>query len=147
MPGRWFAVSISAVVIAFVAVPAAGTVGFVRDLGRPSTASLAYDWFLEHVPVGTRVVVEAGALRLPNAYVTVDAHVLLRRPYDEYVADGAVYFLAASPDFQATLSDPNGHREAFEAYRAFFNRASLVASFDPVLGATGPRLRIYQVER
>jgi 4-amino-4-deoxy-L-arabinose transferase-like glycosyltransferase len=88
MHHRWLATSIGAVLIALVAIPTAGAVGFVRDLGRPSTARLAYDWFLNRVPPGTKVAVEAGALRLPNAYVTIDAHVFLRRSYDEYVADG-----------------------------------------------------------
>jgi hypothetical protein len=146
MPVRWLATSTAALVIALVGAPATGTVGFVRDLGRPSTVSLAHQWFLDHVPTGTKVVVEAGALRLPTSYITVDAHSLLRRPYDEYVADGVTYFLAASPEFQATLSNPTGHHEAFVAYRTFFDRASLVASFDPVAGVTGPGLRIYQVE-
>jgi hypothetical protein len=93
------------------------------------------------------VAVEAGALQLPNAYPSVGVPTLLRRSYDEYVADGVTYFLAASPDFQATLSDPAGHHEAFVAYRTFFERASLVASFDPSSGASGPSLRIYQVQR
>jgi len=147
MHHRWLVTSIGAVSIALVAIPAAGAVGFVRDLGRPSTAALAYEWFLSRVPPGTKVAVEAGALRLPNAYVTIDAHVFLRRSYDEYVADGATYFLAASPEFQATLSDPAGHREAFVAYQGFFERAFLVASFDPSSNVTGSRLRIYQVRR
>ena len=147
MPGRLLAVSIGAVLVVLLAMPATGAVGFVRDLGRPSTVGLAYQWFLEHTPPGTKVAVEAGALQLPNAYATVGVSTLLRRSYDEYVADGVTYFLAASPDFQATLSDPAGHREAFVAYRTFFNRASLVASFDPSSGVIGPSLRIYQVER
>jgi 4-amino-4-deoxy-L-arabinose transferase-like glycosyltransferase len=147
MPGRPLAASIGAVLIVLLAMPATGAVGWVRDLGRPSTVGLAYQWFLDHVPTGTKVAVEAGALQLPNAYPSVGVPTLLRRSYDEYVADGVTYFLAASPDFQATLSDPAGHHEAFVAYRTFFDRASLVASFDPSSGASGPSLRIYQVQR
>ena len=102
MPNRWLATSIAVLTIALLAMPAAGAVGFVRDLGRPSTVGLAYQWFLDHVPVGTKVVVEAGALRLPNEYTTIDVHTLLLRSYDE-VRGGR------SDSFSGGVAEFSGH--------------------------------------
>jgi hypothetical protein len=147
MAGLRLALPAAAFAIVLLAMPASSAIGMVRSMGQTSTGDLAYRWFLDNVPKGTKVAVEAGALLLPGEYQTVGVPSLLRKSYADYVADGVTYFLAASADFQGTLSDPVRNPEASAAYRTFFSDAVVVAAFDPLPNVTGPRLRIYRIAR
>src|SRR5262245_20232898 len=137
---------VSGAVIAFVlAMPVVRGIGFSRGLGQESTVDLAYRWIRANVAPGSRVIVEAGAIQLPPQYPSEQVRTLLMRPLDEYQRAGPKYLIAASPDFQATLVDPNVNPEAFASYRELLSGTAEVAAFDPNAAVSGPRLRIFQI--
>jgi len=138
----------SGAMIAFVlAMPVVKGIAYSRSLVQESTVGLAYQWIRGHIPPGSRVVVEAGALQLPPQYPSEQVPSLLIRPLAEYQRDGVKYLLAASADFQTSLVDPNANPEAFASYRALLAGAAEVAAFDPTSKVSGPRLRIFQIAK
>jgi hypothetical protein len=143
------AAAASAVIVLLLLTPAMGAWMLGRDLGRPSTVDLAYQWILANVPAGAgaKFAVEAGALRLPDSYPTVAVRLLTDRGYDDYASEGVTHLLAASPQFQASLRDPVTHRDAFVAYRTLLSRTAEVAAFEPSATVPGPSLRLYQMPR
>jgi hypothetical protein len=141
-----YAATTAALVVVLLAMPAMSAVSLSRSMGRPSTIDLAYEWFLAHVPPGTKVAVEGGAPHLPDPrYYSVFVRSLPDRTYDDYVRDGVTYLLAASPRLQAVLTDPAGNRDAAMAYRALLDRAEEVAEFNASGDVSGPSVRIYRL--
>jgi 4-amino-4-deoxy-L-arabinose transferase-like glycosyltransferase len=134
-----------AIVAAVLVTPVIKGIGYSRELGRPSTVDLAYQWIRTHVPNGARIIVEAGAMQLPPQYPSEQVRSLLVRSPEEYQKGGAQYLIAASADFQTSLVDPNANPEVFTAYRRLLGEAVEVAAFDPAPKLSGPRLRIFQL--
>jgi len=137
----------AAIVVLMLSAPAASSWVMVRDLSRPSTVDLAYQWILANVPANSKVVVESGALWLPEQYQLVVSRSLIDRSLDDYARDGVTYILAASPVFQATIRDPFANRDATVAYRSLLDRATEIAAFDPSATVAGPSIRLYRLPR
>ena len=143
---RWVPAMVGAGLAALVLVtPTVSAVEFGRSLVQPSTIGQAYDWILKHVPAGSKIAVEYGALRLPDRYPVVASRIFIARTSEDYRQQGVQYFLAASPEYQRVLANPGADPELTERYRALFASARLVASFDPTDRIAGPPLRIFQV--
>jgi hypothetical protein len=143
--GAWRRGVLAAAVIALLAIPVVKAVDFNVTLGRPSTVDLAVQWFYKNAPHGTKVAVEAGALHLPPQFATVGVHRLTQRSREDYLAEGVRYLLAASPEFQTTLADPNRDRATHAAYRQLLGGAPEVAAFDPGPRVAGPAIRIFEI--
>ena len=135
----------AALVLAILATPTVSAVQFSRGLAVQSTIGLAYGWIVSHVPEGSRVVVEYGALRLPSTYPTVGVRLLVSRTIDDYRKDDVDYLLAAGPEFQQVLRDPGADPPLTSRYRALFASTEEVAAFDPGEGIAGPPIRVFRL--
>jgi 4-amino-4-deoxy-L-arabinose transferase-like glycosyltransferase len=135
----------AALTVAILATPAISAVQFGRSLAGRSTIGAAYNWIVRHVPKGSRVVVEYGALKLPNTYPAVGARLLVSRTIDDYRQDGVDYFVAAGPEFQQVLRDPAADPSLTSRYRALLASTKEVASFDPGEGVGGPPIRVFRL--
>jgi 4-amino-4-deoxy-L-arabinose transferase-like glycosyltransferase len=127
-------------VVAVAAAPAARSIEFVRVISKTSTNALAYAWVLEHVPPGSKVVIERRHLLLPDTYRWETLPNLLTRDFDSYVADGVEYVVAV--DFTESPEHPDGR-----AYRDLFSRMELLKSFPPSADHPGPEVRVYRMPR
>jgi len=139
---RWVA---AAAVIAVLAVPVVRAVDFNVTLGRPSTVDLAVQWLYQHAPQGSKVAIEAGALHLPPQFATLGVHRLTQRNREDYLAEGVRYLLAASPEFQNSLLDPNRDRAVHTAYLQLLGGLPEVAAFEPGPTVAGPAIRIFEL--
>ena len=135
----------AALTLAILATPTVSAVQFSRGLAVQSTIGLAYAWIVSHVPEGSRVVVECGALRLPSTYPAAGVRLLVSRTIDDYRRDGVDYFLAAGPEFQQVLRDPGADPSLTNRYRALLASTEEVAAFDPGDGVTGPPIRVFRI--
>jgi 4-amino-4-deoxy-L-arabinose transferase-like glycosyltransferase len=137
----------AAVVVLMLAAPATASWSFSRGLSRPSTVDLAYQWMMANLPPDGKVVIEAGALRLPDRYQVVAVRFLIDRSFDDYAREGVTHLLAASPQFDAMLRDPRVNPDVSGAYRALLSRTAEAAAFEPSATVSGPRIRVYQLPR
>ena len=130
----------AALVAAAVAVPSARAVEFVKLISKTSTNALAYAWFLEHVPAGSKVAIERRHLLLPDRYQWETLPNLLTRDFESYVADRVEYIVAV--DFTESPQHPEGR-----AYRELFSRMELLKAFPPAADHPGPEVRVYRMPR
>jgi 4-amino-4-deoxy-L-arabinose transferase-like glycosyltransferase len=137
---------ITALTVAALLPPAVTAVGFVRTIGRTSTQAQAYAWLLEHVPQGSRVVIERFEVRLSEArynpaYVTS----LTEKTYDDYKRDGAKYLVATSQVYGPVMQAPQDARDAYDRYQAMFMMGKEVARFTPAPDRPGPEVIVLEV--
>jgi len=137
---------ITALTVAALLPPTVTAVGFVRTIGRTSTQAQAYAWLLEHVPQGSRVVIERFEVRLSEAryrptYVTR----LTEKTYDDYKRDGAKYLVATSQVYGPVMQAPEDARDAYDRYQAMFMMGKEVARFTPAPDRPGPEVIVLEV--
>jgi hypothetical protein len=137
----------AAVIVLMLAAPATASWSFSRGLARPSTVDLAYQWLVANLPPDAKIVIEAGALRLPDRYQATAVRFLIDRSFEDYAREGVTHLLAASPQFDAMLRDPRVNPEASGAYRTLLSRTAEAAAFEPSATVSGPRIRVYQLPR
>ena len=130
----------AALVAAAVAVPSARAVEYVKLISKTSTNALAYAWFLEHVPAGSKVAIERRHLLLPDRYKWETLPNLLTRDFESYVTDRVEYIVAV--DFTESPQYPEGR-----AYRELFSRMELLKAFPPAADHPGPEIRVYRMPR
>jgi 4-amino-4-deoxy-L-arabinose transferase-like glycosyltransferase len=127
-------------VAAVAAVPAARSVELVRLMSKPSTNALAYDWILEHIPPGAKIMIERRHILLPDRYDWETLPNLLTRDFESYVSEGVEYLVAV--DFTDSPEHPDGR-----AYRDLFSRLELLQEFHPGETHPGPAIRVYRLPR
>jgi 4-amino-4-deoxy-L-arabinose transferase-like glycosyltransferase len=141
-------VLITALTIAALLPPAWSAVSFDRTISRVSTAEIAYNWILLHVPAKSRVVVEKYDLRLPDSLYRLDyVNELTLRSYDDYVQSGAEYVVASSQAFGPVLAAPQGAPDRYARYRALFDQSQELFIVKQEPDHPGPELRIYRLAR
>jgi 4-amino-4-deoxy-L-arabinose transferase-like glycosyltransferase len=130
---------IAALTIMAVLPPAVRAIQLDRRLGRSSTQALAYAWIEQHVPRGSRFIIEADVLHLPDeSYPTIQ----IGRPSARVHDDGR-----ARADYLVTTSDVGPEFGRAPAGLEGHGLASLteVARIEPDSDRPGPTLRIYKL--
>ncbi len=134
------------VVIAALVRPTYLALHFDRDMAKTWTTQLAYDWVRQHVPPGSRIVIETRVLLLPPEFPAEYVKNLRLRSYDEYLSAGTQYLVASSGVYGRVLNAPEQFPGEHAEYVALFNRAPEIARFVPSGSNPGPELRILRVQ-
>jgi 4-amino-4-deoxy-L-arabinose transferase-like glycosyltransferase len=133
-------------VVIVLAGPTTASIASARDLGRVRTVELAYRWITEHVPPGSKIAIEAGALVLPDArYRAVFVPTLIDRSHEQYVAEGFDYLFASSERYKPAFDAPHLHRAAYNGYQTLFVQSLEVASFEGSDRVVGPDIRLFRL--
>ena len=132
--------------VAALLPPSVQAINWDRDAAKVSTVSLAYDWFVAHVPPGSKVTVETRNLLLPAQYRSENVAQLRAKSYDEYVADGVDYLIASSQSYGPYLTSPASFAREYAEYGRIFAQSREVAHFAPSNEHPGPELRILKVK-
>ncbi len=136
----------AAVILVALARPTYLAVQFDRNMAKTWTTKLAYDWVRQHVPPGSRVIMETRVVLLPAEYRIENVRQLRLRSYDEYVAGGAEYLIASSAVYGRFLDASQQFPEEYADYTRLFGRAAELARFVPSAENPGPELRILRVQ-
>jgi len=132
--------------VAAVLPPTVTAISYVTAIGRTSTQAQAYRWLSQHVPEGTKVVVERYEVRLPTPRFKVDYVTrLVDRPYEEYRNGGVAYLVASSGVFGPVIAESSVFRELFDQLMIRFTLAKEVARFSPTPQSPGPEIIVFQV--
>ena len=135
-------------VMIVLASPTTTSIASARDLARVRTVELAYRWITEHVPPGSKIAIETGALVLPDVrYHSVNVVSLIERSYEQYVAEGFDYALASSDRYKPAFDAPHLHRAAYQGYQTLFVQAIEVASFKGSDDVPGPDMKLFRFRR
>jgi 4-amino-4-deoxy-L-arabinose transferase-like glycosyltransferase len=137
----------AAAVLAFAAIaPGAITsTQFVGEISRTWTGELAYRWMLEHVPRGSRVVIESRNLLLPAGYDSTNVPQLRQKTLEDYRSAGVAYLVASSQCYGAYFAAPAAVPGAYADYQRLFHGTEEVARFIPSKDHPGSELRILRV--
>jgi len=147
-PRRLCTVIAMGLVVIALASPTMTSIASARDLGRVRTVELAYRWITEHVPPGSKIVIETDALVLTDArYHSVNVHSLIERSHEQYVAEGFDYALASSDRYKPAFDAPHLHRAAYERYQTLFVQSIEVASFEDSDDVPGPDMKLFRFRR
>jgi len=120
-------------------------VRFVRDLGRPTTQALAYEWITRHVPRGSASAVERRTLAVPEQHYRVTYPRWLTDVTKPGAPGGDARFLVASSEvYEMALRQPDG-RDRTRRYGELFSRTTERARFVPDAARRGPTLRILEI--
>jgi hypothetical protein len=128
--------------------PATSSIGFGREMSRPTTEGAAYGWLRQHAPRGSRIAVERRVLTLPST--EFDAHgvgPLTDMPYSQYLAEGYQILIASSYEYGPILEAPQRFPERYAAYRQLFDRSIERQVIQPGADLAGPELRILELKR
>ena len=125
---------------------ARGAVGFDRQISRPSTQAVAYQWLVKNVKRGSRVVTEKYEIRLPERHYRVEGQLrLINRTYEQYVSSGTDYLIATSYVFGPVVNSQTGDPANREAYERLFSQAREVFRVAPTDRRVGPEIRVYSI--
>ncbi len=145
---RWQQALAAGLAAAILLPPAVVSARFDRRIGMRSTQSLAYAWFIERVPLGSRIVMEGQALWLPaNRYHVTHVRRLVDRPLDAYRSEGYDYLIASSEVYGTVLAAPERFPKVDADYRSLFKTLRPLVVFRETRRRTGPELRVYQLDR
>ncbi len=134
---------IALLALAALVPPAVSAVAFDRRISRPSTQALAYAWLLEHVPAGSRIVIEGQAIWLPgDRYRVTRVRRLIERPLAEYAREGYDYLIASSEVYGGILARAGEQPRETAAYRRLLEEIPPLAVFAPTPERPGPELRV-----
>jgi 4-amino-4-deoxy-L-arabinose transferase-like glycosyltransferase len=126
--------------------PAWASIQWNRMHARASTAVLAYQWILEHVPSGGNLVLECRQFDLPrDRYEYTVVRNLRDHDHAHYVEGGVQYLVTSSQCFGRYLANPQDHPEEYAAYMRIFEQSRELARFAPSPAHPGAELRVYQV--
>jgi 4-amino-4-deoxy-L-arabinose transferase-like glycosyltransferase len=146
IPRRPRAILIAALTVVTLLPPAWISVAWNRMHARTSTADLAYQWILEHVPAGRKLVLECRQFDLPRDRYDYDIVRNLRdHDYPYYVDDGVEYLVASSQCYGPYFANPHAHPEEYAAYMRIFEQSREVARFSPSGQHPGAELRVFQI--
>ena len=139
---------IVALTLTLLAPPAATAIAFNRTISQRSTVDEAYAWMEQHIPAGSRVVLEGGHFRLPEPRFREGRVPQLRyQTIEQYVADEVDFLVASSQSYGPYFASPRDFRTEYTDYMTLFSQAQEVARFSPGDGRPGPELRIFKVRR
>jgi hypothetical protein len=135
----------SALLVLVIAQPAAQAIGWTRLNAKTSTAELAYQWIVEHVPARAKVAVETRNLLLPpGAFESTNFVRLIEADLDRFRAEGYQYIVASSRTFGEALNAPTPDERTL-AYRTLFDRLELLRTISPTDEHPGDEWRVYRV--
>jgi 4-amino-4-deoxy-L-arabinose transferase-like glycosyltransferase len=143
---------VATLTVAAVLPPALQAVSFDIGLNQRSTIELAYDWILQNVPRGSKVVIETQQLLLPpNAYQGMNVPRLVADhrslgDYQTYVDKGFQYAVTSSAGFSRSMAQPHNFPAEYEAYMKLFTLSEELVRFTPDKGHPGPELRILRLK-
>ncbi|MCR4375844.1 MAG: hypothetical protein NUW22_13440, partial [Acidobacteria bacterium] len=143
------AVLAAAVLLAAVCwVPAANSLGTLRNATRVSTSEQAYRWILANVPAQTRIGMESRGILLNAEQYNVEYLArLIRHDFAHYQAEGYEYLLASDLAFGPALYREPPEAGAAAQYEDLFARLEPVTTFRPSRDHPGPEWRVYRVPR
>ncbi len=129
-------------------VPASNAVSWLAMVSKTSTNKLAYDWIVEHIPEGARIVTETREVLLPETRYTIGyPRMLIQHDAEFYEQERIDYLLASSLSFHNALYADPPDVVASSRYRELFRRTEHVMTFMPSADHPGPELRIYRVRQ
>lgn len=137
---------ITGLTIAALLPPMLGSVAFDRDISRPSTQAVMYQWINANVPRGSRILIEKYDIRLPETTYKPEHTVRLTdKEYAAYVQAGYDYILATSQVFGPAFEAPQLQPELYARYRTLFDQSHEAQIVKPEPGRPGPELRLYKL--
>jgi 4-amino-4-deoxy-L-arabinose transferase-like glycosyltransferase len=144
---RWARTAlIAGLTVATLLPPAWESIRWNRSHARTSTADLAYHWIREHVPPGSRLVMECRPFDLPrDRYNYTVVRTLRDRDYGWYVGDGVQYLVASSQCYGPFFANPEVHPQEYAAYMRIFEQSKELARFTRSDQHPGAELRILRV--
>jgi 4-amino-4-deoxy-L-arabinose transferase-like glycosyltransferase len=102
-----------------------------REHARVTTTELAYEWALGHIAPTDKVHLETPTLRLPeNRFLAIGERKLIDHTLEDYRADGTVYLIAVSEEYDKYSAPPRFARQA-AAYATIFRDTEEVIRFVP----------------
>ncbi len=131
---------------AVVVPPAVTAINFDRTMAKRSTAALAYEWIVEHVPRGSSLIVERTEVRLPaNEYRVEHVTFLTEYEYEQLANTGVDFFMATSQSYGQVFEQPQLHADRYAAYRRIFDRSVELVRFSATDEHPGSELRIFRL--
>jgi 4-amino-4-deoxy-L-arabinose transferase-like glycosyltransferase len=148
LPRRAGALLTATLVLGVLAVPTFTAIGFERNLAKVDTLELAYRWITEHVPPGSKIVIESRAILLAgDRYRSVNVPSLIERTHEQYAGEGFDYILASSEAYGLAFDAPHLHRAEYARYQTLFGLSLEVATFEGSDRVPGPDLKLFRVRR
>jgi 4-amino-4-deoxy-L-arabinose transferase-like glycosyltransferase len=124
------------------------SIRFNRAIAKPSTAALAYDWLIHHVPKDADIVVECNDLVL--GYSPLRSRIVRQlRQHDQehYVKAGTQYLVGSSACYGQYLDKPEQSPAEYGDYMRLFEQNDEVARFSASPDHPGAEFRIFKVRR
>ncbi len=140
---RWRRVVVGVAVLAVMTPAMLRTGTLLSMMSKTSSNEIAYDWIVRELPPGSRVVVEAEGMKLPNRFLARNVQRLIDHSYQEYVDEGAEYLVASSLSSRGALA--GGATGDGRAYRELFERLQLVFAVRPSEEHPGSEIRVYRL--
>jgi 4-amino-4-deoxy-L-arabinose transferase-like glycosyltransferase len=138
----WRRLVMAVVVLAVMTPPALRTGTLLSAMSKTTSNEIAYDWIIEHVPTGSRVVVEAEGMKLPNRFDARNVQRLIDHSYQDYLNEGADYLVASSLASRGAMA---GTGTDGLAYRDLFQHMQLVFAVSPTRENPGSAIRVYRL--
>jgi 4-amino-4-deoxy-L-arabinose transferase-like glycosyltransferase len=128
--------------------PATSSIGFGRQMSRPTTEGAAYRWLRLHAPRGARIAVERRVLTLPSTeFDARGVGPLTEMTYSQYLAEGYQFLIASSYEYGPIVEAPQRFPERYAAYRQLFDQSIERQVIQPGADLAGPELRILELPR
>ncbi len=140
---RWRRALVVVAVVVLVSPAVLRTGTLLSTMSKTSSNELAYDWIVQNLPAGSRVVVEAEGMKLPNRFRARNVQRLIDESYDELAAGGAEYLVASSLASRGAMA--GGSTDEGRAYQELFARMQLVFAVRPTDQHPGSEIRVYRL--
>lgn len=143
---------IAALTVAALLPPAMRAIGWNMLVSRTRTVEQAYNWIVQNIPRGSKVVIETRELLLPpESYTTLNVpHLVMdhRSPgeYAAFLAQGFQFIVASSGGYGKAFEAPHKHPEQYEEYMRLFEQSREIARFTPSDEHPGPEIRIFALK-
>jgi 4-amino-4-deoxy-L-arabinose transferase-like glycosyltransferase len=141
---RWEIALVVAIAAALAVPPLARTSSILAMMRKTTSNQIAYEWILNKVPAGSRVVVEAEGMLLPVKYQSRNVARLIDEPLSRYQADGVKY-LVASSRASGGASQLGSTSPLAPRYRELFRQVELVFAVAPSEEHPGSEIRVLRV--